>query len=71
MRPQSVLGLVLVLVGVTLVVLQLSGVFVERAGVEIGGVELGVESERSLPWLPWVAGVSVLAGALLMVTSRK
>jgi hypothetical protein len=71
MRPQTTLGLVLVLAGVLLVVLQLSGVFVDRAAVDIGGVELGVESSRSLPWLPWAAGGSVLAGALLMVTARR
>jgi hypothetical protein len=71
MRPQATLGLVLVLAGVALVVLQLSGVFVDRAAVDIGGVELGVESSRSLPWLPWVAGGSVLAGALLMATARR
>jgi hypothetical protein len=50
-------------------VLQLSGVFVDRAAVDVGGVELGVEASRSLPWLPWVAGGSVLVGALLMVTA--
>jgi hypothetical protein len=71
MRPQATLGLVLVLAGVTLFVLQLSGVFVDRAAVDIGGVEVGVESSRSLPWLPWVAGGSVLAGAALMATARR
>jgi predicted DNA repair protein MutK len=71
MRPQAILGLVLVLAGITLFVLQLSGVFVDRAAVDVGGVELGVEASRSLPWVPWVAGGSVLVGALLMVTARK
>jgi hypothetical protein len=71
MRPQAILGLVLVLAGITLVVLQLSGVFVDRAAVDVGGLELGVEASRSLPWLPWAAGGGVLVGALLMVTARK
>lgn len=71
MRPQTILGLVLVLAGVTLVVLQLSGVFVDRASVDIAGVELGAEASRSLPWLPWVAGGSALVGAMLMVTARR
>ena len=71
MKPQSMLGLVLVLAGVTLVVLQLSGVFVDRAGLEIGDLAIGVQAERSLPWLPWAAGGGVLAGALLMITARK
>jgi hypothetical protein len=71
MKPQAVLGLVLVLAGVVLIVLQLSGVFVDRAGLEIGDLEIGVQAERSLPWLPWVAGGGILAGALLMITGRK
>jgi len=71
MKPQAVLGLVLVLAGITLIVLDLSGVFVDRAGLQIGELEVGVEAERSLPWLPWVAGGGMLVGALLMVTARK
>ena len=71
MKPQAVLGLALVLVGVTLFVLQLSGVFVDRAGIEIGDLQLGVQAERSLPWLPWVAGGGIVAGALLMITARR
>jgi len=71
MRPLMTLGLVLVLAGITLYVLQLTGVFVDRASVDVGGLELGVETTRSLPWLPWVAGGAVLVGAVLMLTSRK
>ena len=71
MKPQAGLGLVLVLAGVTLIALQLSGVFVDRAGLEIGDLAVGVQSERSLPWLPWVAGGGILAGALLMITARR
>ena len=71
MKPSMIVGLVLVLVGVTLFVLQASGVFVERAGIDIAGVELAVEAERDLPWLPWVAGGSVVVGAVLMLTSRR
>lgn len=71
MKPQAVLGLVLVLAGITLIVLDLSGVFVDRAGLQIGDLEVGVQAERSLPWLPWVAGGGIVVGALLMVTGRK
>lgn len=71
MKTQMIAGLVLVLVGVTLFVLQASGVFVERAGIDVGGVGLAVEAERDLPWLPWVAGGSAVVGVLLMLTSRR
>lgn len=71
MKTTMVVGLVLVLAGITLFVLQASGVFVERAGIDIAGVELGVAAERDLPWLPWVAGGSALVGAVLMLSSRR
>jgi len=71
MRSLTTLGLVLVLAGIALYVLDLAGVFVDRASVDLGVVELGVESQRSLPWLPWVAGGGVLAGVVLMVMGRK
>jgi len=71
MRPLMTLGLVLVLAGITLYVLQLAGVFVDRASVDVGGLELGVQASRSLPWLPWVAGGGVLVGAVMMLMSRK
>jgi hypothetical protein len=71
MRSNSVLGLVLVLAGVLLIVLYLSGVFTETAGVDLGIVDVEVETQRNLPWLPWVAGGGVVVGALLMITGRK
>ena len=59
MKTQWSLGLVLVLAGITLFVLQASGVFVERAGIEIGDVEVGVEAERSCRGSPgWPAAAS-------------
>jgi hypothetical protein len=71
MKSTMIVGLVLILAGILLFVLQASGVFVDRAGIEIAGVELGVEAERDLPWLPWVAGGSAALGAVLMLTSRR
>jgi hypothetical protein len=71
MRATTTLGLVLVLAGITLFVLDLTGVFVDRAALDLGVVEVGVESSRSLPWLPWLAGGGVLVGAVLMVMGRR
>ncbi len=71
MKTQMLVGLVLVLAGITLFVLQAAGVFVDRAGIEIGSLELGVEAERDVPWLPWVAGGSAALGAVLMLASRR
>ena len=71
MKTTMLVGLVLVLLGVVLFVLQASGVFVERAGIDVGGVGLAVEAQRDLPWLPWVAGGSAVVGVLMMLMSRR
>ena len=71
MKTTMMVGLVLVLVGIALFVLQAAGVFVDRAGIEIGDVELGVETVSNPAWLPWVAGGSAALGAVLMLTSRR
>ena len=71
MKTSMLVGLVLVLAGITLFVLQAAGVFVDRAGIEIGDLEVGVEAARNPAWLPWVAGGSALVGAVLMLSSRR
>lgn len=71
MKTQMLVGLILVLAGITLFVLQAAGVFVDRAGIEIGDLSVGVEAERDLPWLPWVAGGAAALGAVLMLASRR
>ena len=71
MKTTMLVGLVLVLAGIVLFVLQASGVFVDRAGIEIGDLEVGVETATNPAWLPWVAGGSAALGAVLMLTSRR
>ena len=71
MKTSMIAGLVLVLVGIALFVMQASGVFVDRAGIQIGDVELGVETATNPQWLPWVAGGSAGLGAVLMLMSRR
>jgi hypothetical protein len=71
MRPTVTLGLVLVILGAVVLILQLAGVFTESAGVDFGVAQIEVERERQLPWLPWVAGGAILVGAILMLTGRR
>ncbi len=71
MKTSMIVGLVLVLVGIALFVMQASGVFVDRAGIQVGDVELGVETATNPQWLPWIAGGSAGLGAVLMLMSRR
>jgi hypothetical protein len=50
--------------------LQLAGVFSETASLDLGVLEVEASRERNLPWLPWVAGGAIIAGAIMMVTGR-
>jgi hypothetical protein len=68
MRPMPTLGLVLVILGALALILQVAGVFSETL-IAIGPLE--VEQERSLPWLPWVAGGAILIGIVMMVSGRR
>lgn len=70
-KTTMIVGLGLVLAGIGLFVLQASGVFVERAAIDIAGAELGVEAQRNLPWLPWVAGGSAVVGSVLQHGQRS
>lgn len=71
MNARMIAGLVLVLVGIGLFVAQAAGLFVDRAGVDVMGLEVAVEAESNPAWLPWVAGGSAVVGALLMLTARR
>jgi hypothetical protein len=70
MKPIVSLGLVLVIAGAVAMVLQLAGVFSETASVDLGVLEIEASRERDLPWLPWLAGSAIVAGAIMMVTGR-
>ncbi len=71
MRTAMAIGLVLVVAGALAMVMQLTGVFSETVGLDLGVVELEASRERSLPWLPWAAGAAILVGIVLMVSGRK
>ena len=67
----------LVAVGLVLVILGIASLFIpipqkDRAGVEVGGVSLGVETTSREKVSPIVSGALILAGAGMMIAgSRK
>jgi hypothetical protein len=63
-------------VGLVLVILGLASLFVpipqkDRAGVEIGGVSLGVETSHKEKVSPVVSAVLIVAGAGMMIASQR
>jgi hypothetical protein len=43
----------------------------ERAGLEVGGVSLGVETTHKETVSPIVSGVLILAGAAMMIVGKR
>lgn len=64
-------------VGLVILILGVASLFVpipekEQAGIEVGGVSLGVETTHKEKVSPIVSGVLIIAGAGLMIAgSRK
>jgi hypothetical protein len=63
-------------VGLVLVILGLASLFVpipqkDRAGVEIGGVSLGVETSHKEKVSPIVSAVLIVAGAGMMIAGQR
>ena len=66
----------LVAVGLVVLILGVASIFVpipqkERAGIEVGGVSLGVESTHRETVSPIVSGVLILAGAGMMIAGNR
>lgn len=63
-------------VGLLVLILGVASLFVpipqkDRAGVEIGGVSLGVETSHKEKVSPIVSGVMILAGAGMMIAGQR
>jgi hypothetical protein len=69
MRPLTIVGLILIVLGAFVLVRGLS-VKSDKSVLEVGGLKASVEERHTVP--PWVGGI-VLAGglALLVAGSRR
>ncbi len=68
MRPQALIGLVLVLLGVFIFVRGVS--YSDRDEVlKVGDVKASVETKKAVP--TWAGGLAMIAGIALIVTGMK
>lgn len=63
-------------IGIIVLVLGLGSLFVpiprnERAGIQAGGVSIGVETQHSEKVSPIVSGMLLLAGAGMMIAGTR
>jgi hypothetical protein len=64
-------GVLLVILGIAGLVMEYVTVTERRTVAEIGPLELKAEEERNIP-IPTIAGiVAVIAGLIIIVTSRR
>ena len=63
-------------IGLVLVILGLASLFVpipqkDRAGVDIGGVSLGIETSHKEKVSPVISAVLIVAGAGMMIAGQR
>lgn len=69
MKPLFAVGLVLLILGVASLFVPIPKK--DRAGVEIGGVSLGVEAKTRETVSPIVSGALIVAGAGMMIAGGR
>jgi hypothetical protein len=68
MRPQALIGIILIIIGVVVVFRGVS--YQSRDEVlRVGGVKASVEEKRAIP--TWAGGVAIAAGIVLLVGGMK
>lgn len=71
MRNLMWVGVLLVILGIAGLIMQYVTVTERRTVAEIGPLELKTEEQRNIP-IPTIAGiVAVIAGLIIIVTSRR
>jgi hypothetical protein len=68
MKPQLIVGILLVVLGAFIVFRGLS-YGSEHSAIQIGDVKASMEARRSVP--TWVGGVAIVGGALLVGASLR
>ena len=69
MKPLFAIGLVILILGIASLFVPIPKK--ERAGLEVGGVSLGVETTHKETVSPIVSGVLILAGAAMMIVGKR
>ena len=68
MRPQALIGIVLLVIGAFIVFRGMS--YSDRDEVlKVGDIEASVESKKAVP--TWVGGLAIVAGVVLLAAGMK
>lgn len=69
MKALFALGLIVLVLGVASLFVPIPQK--DRAGIEVGGVSLGIETSHREKVSPIVSGVMILAGAALIIAGQR
>jgi uncharacterized membrane protein len=64
-------GLILVILGVILLIWTGFTYTKKEKIIDAGPIQVSADREKSVNWPPYVGGVILVAGVLIMVSSRK
>ena len=65
------LGVILIVVGIVMFIITGFSYTTEETIVDAGPIELNAEKQESVNWPPYAGGAALLAGIILVATSRK
>ena len=65
------LGVILIVIGVVMLIVTGFSYTTEETVIDAGPLELKADKEESINWPPYVGGISLVAGIVLLVASRK
>ncbi|WP_257669088.1 hypothetical protein [Parapedobacter tibetensis] len=65
------LGIILVVIGVVMLVWTGFSFTRKEKVIDIGALEVSADKEEHVNWPPYVGGVILVAGVVLLVTAKK
>lgn len=71
MKSKSVFALLLIVIGVIALVYEGFSWTTREKAVDLGPIQVTAEKSHSIPLPPILGGVALVAGILLLVSSRK
>lgn len=71
MKPVTIVGIVLIILGVVALALQGISWTTQEKVVDVGPVKVTTEKERTLPLPPLAGGIAVAAGIVLVIVGAR
>jgi uncharacterized membrane protein len=71
MKLQTLVGLLLVIVGIVMLAYQRVTYTTREKVIDIGPIEATAERHRTIPLSPFIGGAAVLGGVAVLFVSRR